>query len=178
VSATPVPASNPDRRCDVLVIGGGPAGSTIAALLAARGHDVVVVEKDRHPRFHIGESLLPLNLPLFERLGVRAEVESIAMIKHGAQFCSAEHAARSPSTVTARPRVALRLPGAPIRFDHLLRLRRTGAQVREGRSPPSSSTGTASRPRPRTTAARQRTSAPGSSSTRRGATPSSPASSG
>jgi hypothetical protein len=46
-----------------------------------------VIEKDQHPRFHIGESLLPLSLPLFDRLGVRAEVESIAMIKHGAQFC-------------------------------------------------------------------------------------------
>ncbi len=73
------------------MIGGGPGGSTIAALLAERGHDVVVIEKDRHPRFHIGESLLPLNLPLFDRLGVRDAVESIAMMKHGAQFCSAEH---------------------------------------------------------------------------------------
>src|SRR5205085_5479507 len=50
--------------CDVLVIGGGPAGSTIAALLAERSRDVVLVEKATHPRFHIGESLLPLNLPL------------------------------------------------------------------------------------------------------------------
>jgi flavin-dependent dehydrogenase len=45
----------------VLVIGGGPGGSTIAALLAERGKRVVLVEKERHPRFHIGESLLPLN---------------------------------------------------------------------------------------------------------------------
>src|SRR5512146_2997381 len=67
----PQPPDVPDR-CDVLVIGGGPAGATISALLAERGHRVVVVEKDRHPRFHIGESLLPLNLPLFDRLGVRA----------------------------------------------------------------------------------------------------------
>jgi len=51
--------------CEVLVIGGGPAGSTVAALLAERGRDVVLVEKERHPRFHIGESLLPLNMPLF-----------------------------------------------------------------------------------------------------------------
>src|ERR1700750_2355436 len=43
----------------VLVVGGGPAGSTVAALLAERGFDVVLVDKDRHPRFHIGESLLP-----------------------------------------------------------------------------------------------------------------------
>src|SRR5262249_55456581 len=80
-----------NSRCDVLVVGGGPAGSTIGALLAERGHDVVVLEKDRHPRFHIGESLLPLNLPLFDRLGVREAVEGIAMFKYGAQFNSVEH---------------------------------------------------------------------------------------
>ena len=49
--------------CDVLVIGGGPAGSTISALLAGRGYQVTVLEKAHHPRFHIGESLLPANLP-------------------------------------------------------------------------------------------------------------------
>ncbi|HEY4638262.1 MAG TPA: FAD-dependent oxidoreductase, partial [Burkholderiales bacterium] len=59
-----------DRHCDVAVIGGGPAGSTAAALLAGRGLRVALFEKSRHPRFHIGESLLPANLPLFERLGV------------------------------------------------------------------------------------------------------------
>ena len=65
-----------ETRCDVLVIGGGPAGSTISALLAQRGRDVVLLEKSRHPRFHIGESLLPFNMPLFERLGVAKEIES------------------------------------------------------------------------------------------------------
>jgi flavin-dependent dehydrogenase len=82
---------NPASNCDVLVIGGGPAGSTAAAMLAERGWRVVLLEKERHPRFHIGESLLPLNLPLFERLGVRAEVEAIAMIKYGAELCSPHH---------------------------------------------------------------------------------------
>ena len=47
------------ESCDVAVIGGGPAGSTAAALLARSGHRVIVVEKAHHPRFHIGESLLP-----------------------------------------------------------------------------------------------------------------------
>ncbi len=80
-----------ETRCDVLVVGGGPAGATIAALLAARGHDVVLVEKDRHPRFHIGESLLPMNLPLLDRLGVGEEVAKIGMVKYGAEFVSPYH---------------------------------------------------------------------------------------
>jgi flavin-dependent dehydrogenase len=80
-----------ESHCDVLVIGGGPAGSTISALLAKRGRDVVMLEKERHPRFHIGESLLPLNMPLFERLGVGEEIRSIGMPKYGAEFVSQWH---------------------------------------------------------------------------------------
>jgi flavin-dependent dehydrogenase len=80
--------------CDVLVIGGGPAGSTAAALLAEKGHSVVLLEKAHHPRFHIGESLLPANLPLFERLGVAEQMRQIGMVKRGAEFVSPWHAHR------------------------------------------------------------------------------------
>jgi flavin-dependent dehydrogenase len=86
VEAPPVAAA--PRRCDVLIIGGGPAGSTAAILLAERGYRVVVLEKAHHPRFHIGESLLPANLPLFQRLGVAAEMRAIGMEKWGAEFIS------------------------------------------------------------------------------------------
>jgi flavin-dependent dehydrogenase len=72
--------------CDVAVIGGGPAGSTAAALLARRGCKVIALEKARHPRFHIGESLLPMNLPLFERLGVAEKVRTLGVFKPGADF--------------------------------------------------------------------------------------------
>ncbi|MDO9466746.1 MAG: FAD-dependent oxidoreductase [Thiobacillus sp.] len=80
-----------EHHCDVLVIGGGPAGATAAALLAEKGHQVTLLEKAHHPRFHIGESLLPSNLPLFDKLGVRAEVEAIGMEKWGAEFVSPWH---------------------------------------------------------------------------------------
>lgn len=76
------------RACDVLVMGGGPAGSTAAILLAGKGYRVVLLEKARHPRFHIGESLLPANLPLFDRLGVADKVRAIGMEKWGAEFTS------------------------------------------------------------------------------------------
>ena len=89
-NASPLTASSPEPAgtgdCDVLVVGGGPAGSTIAALLAERGRHVVLVEKDEHPRFHLGESLLPLNLPLFERLGLKDRIEKFGMFKYGVEF--------------------------------------------------------------------------------------------
>ena len=68
------------------VIGGGPAGSTAATLLARRGYKVIALEKAHHPRFHIGESLLPMNLPVFERLGVLDKVRALGVFKAGADF--------------------------------------------------------------------------------------------
>jgi flavin-dependent dehydrogenase len=88
------PTATP-QSCDVLVIGGGPAGATMGALLAQQGKDVVVLEKAHHPRFHIGESLLPANVQLFDRLGLRAELEKMGMPKYGVEFVSPDHAHRS-----------------------------------------------------------------------------------
>ncbi len=86
MASEPNRAPGIDVEVDVLVIGGGPAGSTAATLLAGKGHRVQLLEKERHPRFHIGESLLPANLPLLERLGVADEVRAIGMQKFGAEF--------------------------------------------------------------------------------------------
>ncbi|MEZ5659757.1 MAG: NAD(P)/FAD-dependent oxidoreductase [Burkholderiaceae bacterium] len=74
------------RLCDIAVIGGGPVGTTAAALLAEKGYSVRLFEQSAHPRFHIGESLLPMNLGILERLGVGQQVRDIGLIKHGAEF--------------------------------------------------------------------------------------------
>jgi len=84
----------PDR-VDVAVIGGGPAGSTLASLVAREGHSVLLLEKDAHPRFHIGESLLPHNLKIFRRLGLLEKVREIGVDKLGADFTSQEPDAKA-----------------------------------------------------------------------------------
>lgn len=74
---------------DVLVIGGGPAGSTVASLLAKGGVRALVLEKEHFPRFHIGESMLPQSLKIWKRLGVVEKMHERYMVKHGARFlCS------------------------------------------------------------------------------------------
>ncbi len=74
---------------DVAVIGGGPAGSTAATLLAQHGRRVIVLEREKFPRFHIGESLLPFSMSVLERLGVMPKLEAAGfMPKHGAEIAS------------------------------------------------------------------------------------------
>ena len=122
---------------DVLVIGGGPAGATISALLAKRGRRVVLIEKDRHPRFHIGESLLPMNLPLFEELGVADEVAEIGMRKDGIDFYALENDKTRRTTIYFDEAMDNSVPHAyQVRrsdFDHLLlnNARKCGVDVRQ-----------------------------------------------
>jgi flavin-dependent dehydrogenase len=90
--------SSSESASDAVVIGGGPAGTTAAILLKEKGWRVILLEQDRHPRFHIGESLLPMNLPILERLGVLDQVRMIGVPKYGAEFCPGDHA-RDPETI-------------------------------------------------------------------------------
>src|SRR6058998_1219352 len=66
---------------DVAIIGGGPAGSTAAALLARAGRRVVVFEREKFPRFHIGESLLPFSMKAFTRMGLHEKFLRAGFLK-------------------------------------------------------------------------------------------------
>jgi len=71
---------------DVVIIGAGPAGSAAATYLARQGLRVMLFEREAFPRFRIGESLLPLNLPILEELGLRDEMEKRFIRKYAANF--------------------------------------------------------------------------------------------
>ena len=73
---------------DVVVVGGGPAGTTFGQYMRRSGHDVLVVERDRHPRFCVGESLLPATMPIWRDLGLTERFEKAGFVrKYGAYFC-------------------------------------------------------------------------------------------
>src|ERR1700730_1172555 len=79
------------ERTRVLVAGGGPAGSMTAMLLAREGFDVIVCEKDRFPRYHIGESLLTSVIPLLELVGALERVERHGFVKKYGAFFRIKH---------------------------------------------------------------------------------------
>src|SRR5512143_2699178 len=69
------------QKFDVAVIGGGPAGSICAGFLAQTGRRVVLFEKERFPRYHIGESLLSASMPILEALGVMPAIEAAGFVR-------------------------------------------------------------------------------------------------
>lgn len=122
---------------DALIIGGGPGGSTAATLLARAGRRVLLLEKEVFPRFHIGESLLPYNLRIFEELGVLPTLEQAGLIrKWGAQFHLGD-GSKSLCLVFRNGRFTRETMAYQVEraaFDHVLlkHARASGAEVREG----------------------------------------------
>jgi flavin-dependent dehydrogenase len=82
---------------DVIIIGGGPAGSTTSTLLAQRGVDVGLFERERFPRFHIGESLIPETYWVLERLGMLPKMQQSPFVKkYSVQFVNANGKLSAP----------------------------------------------------------------------------------
>jgi flavin-dependent dehydrogenase len=122
---------------DVAVIGGGPAGSVCAARLAARGRKVVLLERAHHPRFHLGESLLPNSMGVLEEIGVLDEVRARFLAKRGARFMDGSDESKSAryafgEAFRAKWDHAFQVPRDE--FDALLfrRAGECGAELREG----------------------------------------------
>ena len=122
---------------DVVVCGGGPGGSTAATFLARQGFSVALFERERFPRFHIGESLLPYNVPLFQRLGMLEKLKvSGPQVKYGARFYhqGTDHVrlVRFAAAFDGAPASAFQVKRAE--FDMLLleHARESGVRVSEG----------------------------------------------
>ena len=124
-----------NNRWDVIVAGAGPAGSAAATLLSDQGLRVLVIEKEHFPRFHIGESLLPLGTGVMERLGIQPRAD-VFLFKRGAQFiCETTNRSLDVSFAEAfdgPPRHAWQVERAA--FDTMLRDRaiEAGATVQHG----------------------------------------------
>jgi flavin-dependent dehydrogenase len=87
----------PNDPCDALIIGAGPAGSAAAAILAEKGRRALVLEREKFPRYHVGESLLPFTFYPLHRLGLIDKMRRSAFVKkYSVQFVSANGKASQP----------------------------------------------------------------------------------
>lgn len=126
-----------EKTYDTIVIGGGPGGSSAATYLARAGKQVLVLEKEHFPRFHIGESLLPYNRRIFRELGVEPALEAAGFLKkYGAQF-HLGNGSKNTKFVFREGRFTQEWEAIQVEratFDHLLikHAAAAGAEVREG----------------------------------------------
>src|SRR6266576_4151951 len=89
--------TSPTIQYDTLIIGAGPAGCAAAAILAEFGRKVLVLEKEKFPRYHIGESLLPFTFHALQRLGLLEKMRRSAFVKkYSVQFVSPNGKASQP----------------------------------------------------------------------------------
>ena len=122
---------------DCIIIGGGPAGSSAGAILAEYGHRVLLLEREKFPRYHIGESLLPFTFQPLQRLGLIDRMKSSAFIrKYSVQFVSPSGRASQPFyfyTRYDRETVAQTWQVLRSEFDQMLldNAREKGVEVRE-----------------------------------------------
>lgn len=120
---------------EVVILGGGPGGSTLASCLAQRGRRALVLERERFPRFHIGESLLPQSCEVFKKLGLVEKLDAQFLRKYGARFlCSATRRVQAYSFADAfDPTFTFAYQVQRADFDHLLlkHAAELGAEVRE-----------------------------------------------
>ncbi len=92
-----MPSPSGTHTADVVVIGGGPAGSTVSTLLAQHGYKVQLFERERFPRFHIGESLIPETYWVFQRLKMLDKMKASPFVKkYSVQFVSASGKVSAP----------------------------------------------------------------------------------
>jgi flavin-dependent dehydrogenase len=122
---------------DVVILGGGPGGSVCAARLASLGRRVIVLEREHHPRFHLGESLLPGSLDVLDAIGVLDAVRSRFIVKRGARFVDGADGSRAVRYAFAeafRPRWDSAFQVPRDEFDELLfrHAGQCGATLREG----------------------------------------------
>jgi len=128
---------NHDENPEVLIIGGGPAGASAAAILAEHGHDVLVLEREKFPRYHVGESLIPFTYPPLERLGLIPKMRASAFQKkYSVVFVQPDGRASQPFyffTRYDRDTVAQTWQVLRSEFDQMLldHARERGARVRE-----------------------------------------------
>lgn len=126
------------RQTDVLILGGGPSGTTAGMVLAREGVPSILIDAERHPRFHVGESLLPHSLPMFDRLGVHDAIKALpyTLEKPGATFFSHDGTERTDFWFdeSAEPVIPNAYNVRRDEFDDLLlrEAARRGVEVKEG----------------------------------------------